>query len=67
MRERRKEEFRNKEAVDEDRDEEDLCKEKRQRQVVYFCKSQPRCLLFLHITTFTCVLFNLLYVSFVDI
>ncbi|XP_056601728.1 KN motif and ankyrin repeat domain-containing protein 1a isoform X2 [Triplophysa dalaica] len=31
MRERRKEEFRNKEAVDEDRDKEDLGKEKRQR------------------------------------
>lgn len=33
MRERRKEEFRNKEAVDEDRDKEDLGKEIRQRQV----------------------------------
>lgn len=36
MREGRKEESRNKEAVDEDRDKEDLGKEKRQRQVKPF-------------------------------
>lgn len=34
VRERRKEEFRNNEAVDEDRDTEDLGQEKRQRQVL---------------------------------
>lgn len=33
VRERRKEEFRNNEAVDEDRDTEDLGQDKRQRQV----------------------------------
>jgi len=34
VRERRKEEFRNNEAVDEDRDTEDLGQDKRQRQVL---------------------------------
>lgn len=36
VRERRKEEFRNNEAVDEDRDTEDLGQDKRQRQVLPF-------------------------------